>query len=189
MDGNLCAAVSPKGTKPGPIANAKDTVILTDTSRFGTADTSAMVSKLGQLATATNGVVVDLAGPGRVRDLQVQADANPGCVYAQNLVAQAAKDVVDAYRKGNTSGGVKYVVLAGGDNVVPFFRYPDTSSIGPEVNYFPPAPGRPPPPRPASAATTCWARMPTARPSPSPSGRSTSRSGPPRVAAARGDPG
>ncbi len=97
-----------------------------------------MVSRLGQLATATNGVVVDLAGPGRVRDLQVQADANPGCVYAKNLVAQAAKDVVDAYRNGNPLGGVKYVVLAGGDNVVPFFRYPDTSSIGPEVNYFPP---------------------------------------------------
>ena len=138
VDGNLCAAVSPKGSKPGPIANTRDTIILTDTTRFGTADTTAMVSKLGQLASATNGVVVDLAGPGRVRDLQVQADANPGCVYAKNLVAQAAKDVVDAYRKGNTSGGVKYVVLAGGDNVVPFFRYPDTSSIGPEVNYFPP---------------------------------------------------
>ncbi len=35
VDGNLCAAVSPKGSKPGPIANTKDTIILTDTSRFG----------------------------------------------------------------------------------------------------------------------------------------------------------
>ena len=33
---------------------------------------------------------------------------------------------------------MKYVVLAGGDNVLPFFRYPDTSSIGPEVSFFPP---------------------------------------------------
>ena len=141
VDGNLCSAVGQKGTKPGPVANTKDTVILTDTSRFGTADTTAMLARLGQLATATNGVVVDFAGPGRVHDLQAQADANPGCVYAKNLVAQAAKDVVDAYRSGNTSGGVKYVVLAGGDNVLPFFRYPDTSSIGPEVNYFPPVQG------------------------------------------------
>ena len=170
VDGNLCAAVSPKGSKPGQVANTKDTIILTDTSRFGAADTTTMVSKLGQLATATNGIVVDLAGPGRVHDLQVQADANPGCVYAKNLVAQAAKDVVDAYRAGNTSSGVKYVVLAGGDNVLPFFRYPDTSSIGPRGQLLPAGPGhlhlRGEPPR----ATTCSVRMPTARPSPSPSG-------------------
>ena len=39
----------------------------------------------------------------RVHDLQAQADANPGCVYAKNLVAQAAKDVVDAYRAATRS--------------------------------------------------------------------------------------
>ncbi len=148
VNSSNCTGVSDNGTKPTAIANTFDTVILTDTSRFGTASTTAMMTKLGTLATSTNGVVVDLANPttanqaspnGRVHLLQAQADANPGCVYAKNLVAQAAKDVVDAYRKGNTApGGVKYVVLAGGDNVVPFFRYPDTSSIGPEVNFFPP---------------------------------------------------
>ncbi len=152
-DSNLCTPVAnafdpDKGAynpalsvKPGPITNTYDTIILTDTSRFGGLATSGMVAKLGDLASATNGHVVDLNAPGRVRDLQALADANTGCVWAKNLVAQAGKDIVDAYRKGNTSGGIKYVVLAGGDNVLPFFRYPDTSSIGPEVNYFPPVDG------------------------------------------------
>ena len=46
---------------------------------------------------------------------------------------------MDAYRAGSTAaGGIKYVVLAGGDDVVPFFRYPDTASLAPEVNFFPP---------------------------------------------------
>ena len=143
VNGNLCAAVANAlnadpslTTKPGLAPNNSGTIILTDTSRFGSVDTSGMVTKLGEV-----GLVVDLNAPGRVRKLQALADANKGCVWAKNLVAQAAKDVVDAYRSGNTSGGVKYVVLAGGDNVLPFFRYPDMSSIGPEVNYFPPVQG------------------------------------------------
>ncbi len=137
VNGSVCTGVNPIGSAPATVANAYDSVILTDTSRFGAAATAAMMAKLGQLGASTNGVVVDLASSSRVHDLQAQADANPGCVYAKNLVADAAKDVIDAYRKGN-AGNVRYVVLAGGDNVLPFFRYPDTSSIGPEVNYFPP---------------------------------------------------
>ena len=41
-----------------------------------------------------------------------------------NLVADAIKDIIDGYRG---AGGLKYVVIAGGDEVIPFFRYPDTS--------------------------------------------------------------
>ena len=140
VNGNVCSGVSATGAAPGPIANASDTLILTDTSRF-VGDTSALAGKLADLATATNGTVVDFAGNARVQTLQAQANlaANTGCVYAKNLVASAMKDVVDAYRAGSTAaGGLKYVVLAGGDGVVPFFRYPDISSLAPEVNFYPP---------------------------------------------------
>ncbi len=134
LDGNLCSGVNPSNLNPIAVDSglgSLSTLILTDTSRFGGAATSTMVSKLGEV-----GHVVDLAADGRVQALQAQADENAGCVYAKNLVASAAKDVVDAYRSAYPS--VRYIVLAGGDDVVPFFRYPDTSSIGPEVNYFPP---------------------------------------------------
>jgi hypothetical protein len=135
---DVCNSVSGEGSAPGPIANGYSTLILTDTSRFS-GDTQALMGKLGGLATATNGTVVDFAGDTRVHSLQAQADTNPACVYAKNLVASAMKDVVDAYRAGSgATGRIKYVVLAGGDDVVPFFRYPDTASLAPEVNFYPP---------------------------------------------------
>ena len=33
---------------------------------------------------------------------------------------------------------MQYVVLVGGDDVIPFFRYPDNSDLGPESAYVPP---------------------------------------------------
>ena len=138
VNSDVCSSVSGQGSGPGSISNGSSTLILTDTSRFA-GDTAALMSKLGALATATNGTVVDFADDTRVQSLQAQADANPACVYAKNLVASAMKDHVDAYRAGSTAaGGIEYVVLAGGDDVVPFFRYPDTASLAPEVNFFPP---------------------------------------------------
>ncbi len=40
------------------------------------------------------------------------------------------------YRPGNPN--LKYVVLVGGDNTIPFFRYPDTADLGAESTFFPP---------------------------------------------------
>ena len=34
--------------------------------------------------------------------------------------------------------GLRYVVMVGGDDVVPFFRYPDRRLLGPESDYVPP---------------------------------------------------
>jgi len=145
VDGNLCAGLTDPGPVPTSIPNSASSIILTDTSRFGTADTGAMGTKLTALATATGGTYVNLAADPRVHALQLQADAKPGCVYAKNLVAEATRDIIRAYRKGNTSTTpVKFIVLAGNDSVLPFFRYPDTSSIGTEVNYFPPVNGASP---------------------------------------------
>jgi hypothetical protein len=63
------------------------------------------------------------------------ANANPGCVFAKNLVASAIRDVVNSYRANNR---LKYVVIAGPDNAVPFFRHPDQTLIGNETGYRPP---------------------------------------------------
>ena len=80
---------------------------------------------------------MDLASDARIHALNVQADAHPSCVYAKNLVADAIRDIVKAYRAMNSSS-MQYVVLVGGDDVIPFFRYPDNSNLGPESAYVPP---------------------------------------------------
>ena len=51
-------------------------------------------------------------------------------------MAEAIRDIVQAYRAQNT--GLQYVVIVGGDDAVPFFRYPDTAGLGPESDYVPP---------------------------------------------------
>ena len=54
-----------------------------------------------------------------------------------NLAAQAVRDVVNSYR--DSSGGtLKTVTIAGGDRVIPFFRYPDAAGLAPESGYVPP---------------------------------------------------
>ena len=111
------------------------TVILTDSSRLP--QTPDPRPSLDQLADRTGGVVVDVSTSPRIDALNDQADANTACPYAKNLVAEAIRDVVNSYR--DTSHTLKYVVIAGGDSVIPFFRYADSAGIGPESDYVPPA--------------------------------------------------
>ncbi len=116
------------------------TVILTDPARLpGTAaEKAALASQLAAFATSVGGAVVDLGQSTRVRALNAQADDadHRSCPYAKNLVAEAARSIVNSYR--NSGGTLKYVVVIGGDQVVPFFRYPDSAGLGPESNYAPP---------------------------------------------------
>ncbi len=135
---DVCNSVSGQGSAPGPIANGYSTLILTDTSRFSgdTRPSWASSEDSRQPPTAPSSTSPAIPACAACRPRQT---TNPACVYAKNLVASAMKDVVDAYRAGSTAaGGIKYVVLAGGDDVVPFFRYPDTASLAPEVNFYPP---------------------------------------------------
>ena len=145
-DPSVCDAVDPIGSAPAsaPAAGA-ETLILWNSQRIAGTSTekAALVTKLGHLASRgdVDGVVVDLGDTSspfypRMTSLYQQADAHTSCVYAQNLVASAARDVVTAYRQSNP--GLKYVVLAGGDDSIPFFRYPDPAYLGPESDYVPP---------------------------------------------------
>ena len=64
-----------------------------------------------------------------------RADQYYSCPYGKNVVAESIKTIVDAYSDINP---LEYVVIVGGDNMIPFFRYPDNALLGPESDYFPP---------------------------------------------------
>ncbi|MEO5851604.1 MAG: PxKF domain-containing protein, partial [Nocardioides sp.] len=128
---------SSSATLPPTRAGAR-TVIVTDTNKLGLTpgsdDYVAYRASLDRLAAATDGAVVDVRDSARVRALQAQVDGHPRCPFATNLVARAVKEIVDSYRNTNS----KYVVIAGGDDVIPFFRYPDVSGLGQESQFLPP---------------------------------------------------
>ncbi|MEO8265760.1 MAG: Ig-like domain repeat protein, partial [Ilumatobacteraceae bacterium] len=137
--GGPCSNVSPDSfsslPNPGGVPGGAQTVILTDTSRL--TQTPSLTTALDQLRARTGGVVVNVDASPRIHELNAQADTYTACPYAKNLVAEAIRQIVNSYRDAN--GTLKYVVIVGGDFVVPFFRYADSAGIGPESDYVPPA--------------------------------------------------
>ncbi|HET9808696.1 MAG TPA: beta-propeller fold lactonase family protein, partial [Candidatus Limnocylindria bacterium] len=123
-------------TFTAPAADTRS-IILTNTARLGAGDTTAFANKLGALAShaTVGGVVVNLAALPAVQSAYAQWDAHPDCPAAANVVARSIKGVIDAYRATNT--GLKFVVLAGNDHVLPFYRTPDQSGLGSEKDYHP----------------------------------------------------
>ncbi|MEO8070409.1 MAG: hypothetical protein ABI652_03335, partial [Acidobacteriota bacterium] len=110
------------------------TIILTDLSKI------PLGAKLTEFASRSEigGVVIDVNADQRVLDLNDQATRKPSCPFATNLVAEEIKSIVDSYRANSS---LKYVVIAGGDDVIPFFRYPDETLIGQESGFVPPVTG------------------------------------------------
>ena len=72
----------------------------------------------------------------RVAFANAQADQNLGCPSAKNTVAKEIKKVIEAYRAANPT--LKYIVLAGGADVIPFFQTQDVSGLANEKDYVPP---------------------------------------------------
>ena len=160
FEGDACVGVAPIPGTPSATAGDFRTIILADTSRMSSsvtgnspAQVAAMLTSLQTFANRSEikGVVVDIAArddnptsePGdlaHIRTMQNNADTDYACPYAKNLVAGGIKGIVDAY--GALNPNLRYVVLAGGDNAIPFFRYPDQSLLGPEQDYFPPVGGQ-----------------------------------------------
>ena len=139
-----CAGVTDTTLTPRPASAGPGvrTVILTDSSKVSLTAPLAGGGTLGSKLDAfkarpeIGGVVVDVAADARVAALKLQAAANAACPFAQNLVAEEIKGIVDSYRPANP--GLRYVVIAGGDDAIPFFRYPDQSLLGQESGYVPP---------------------------------------------------
>ncbi|QIK66203.1 hypothetical protein G7072_07450 [Nocardioides sp. HDW12B] len=138
--GAQCAGVSDSAASgwegQAPTSHGSQTIVLTDSTDFqGTDPTTrqALLDALDDLARSTSvkGTVLDLAQSPRVQALKAQVDGKLGCPYAVNLVADAVDDLVDERRTPDT----RYVVVAGGDDIVPFFRYPDLSGLGQESQF------------------------------------------------------
>ena len=83
-------------------------------------------------------MLVDVAADLRVQELRTQAADHPACPFAENLVAEEIKSIVDSYRSPSGPEALRYVTIVGDDTVIPFFRYPDQSLLGQESGYFPP---------------------------------------------------
>jgi hypothetical protein len=137
-----CAGVDDTTLTPRAdnLATGKKTIVLTDSSELALGDTSpdTLRTKLNTFMARyeVGGVLVDVALDSRVNELKQQLDDNKGCPFAANLLAEEIKGIVDSYRPNNP--GLRYVVVLGGDTVVPFFRYPDQSLLGQESGYVPP---------------------------------------------------
>ena len=117
-----------------------NTILLTFPARLpgSAAEKAALDAALSAFKVRgdVNGVVVDVSADGRVAAANALADSFPACPYAKNLIANAVKGVVDRYRAVNPA--LQYVVIVGGDNVIPFVRYPDEAMLGNESTFAPP---------------------------------------------------
>ena len=138
MSAGQCGAINASqlpATSLNAAAGNFRTVILVDSARL--AQSAELDQRLIQLAARPEvaGVVVNVSQDARVAAANALADANPACPVAKNLVAEAIKSVVDRYRAQNP---LAYVVLIGGDDVIPFFRHPDQAMLANEKNYVPP---------------------------------------------------
>ena len=123
-------------------ATGLTTVILTDSSKLALDAAlpgpggGTLRTKLAAFAARAEikGVVVDVADDARVGALKQQAANNPACPFAKNLVAEEIKGIVDSYR----ANPLRYVVIVGNDETIPFFRSPDQSQLGQESSFVPP---------------------------------------------------
>lgn len=146
LEGDLCANITvPNEVPESAVAGDYQTIILWNSARMdplhegnSVADMNGLIDRLNTLAQRieVKGIVVDLAHLSHINTLQDQAEMLPACPFAVNLAAQAIKRIIDAYRAVNPD--LEYIVIAGGDAAVPFFRYPDQSLLGPELAYNPP---------------------------------------------------
>ena len=122
-----------------PTATGRKTVILTNTAQFpaGT-NTAALRTKLDAFAARSDiaGAVVDLKDLPGVASAYAIWNGAQDCPAAANIAAKRIRDVINAYR-GAANPNLAYVVLAGNDHVIPFFRIPDQSGLGSEKDYRP----------------------------------------------------
>jgi hypothetical protein len=136
--GSVNPLLNPSSTETP--AGGYHTLILTslDKTEGTDAEKASLTTKLDDLASRTNGYVLDVGTDNRVSQAasQAQEEANRACVYAMNLQAQAIKSLVDGFRDKNTN--LEYIVLVGNDHAIPYFRYSDDALLASEMDFSPP---------------------------------------------------
>jgi hypothetical protein len=138
---SFSAGAGTAGTVPaiGSLPADLNTLILVNEKRigdtYGATDQSNVVSALTSLAgdrsLGVSGAIIPVEGLA-----QVQYDAwdrNPCDVNAANGIANAIADEIAQVKAARP--GLKYVVFAGGDDQIPFFRSPDLSRIANETGF------------------------------------------------------
>lgn len=139
---DLCAGVNDVNTTPATVATAvpgsPTSLLVWDSARIAgtSAERTALAASLASFAAAADGLVIDVNTDARIRALNQQADANPACPAAKNLVAEAIRNLIQAYRKVEPT--LADITLVGNDDVIPFFRTNDEALLASEANYFPP---------------------------------------------------
>ncbi len=133
--GGTAGAAPAVSSLPGNL----NTLILVDEKRigdtYGSGAESDVVTALDHLAgdgsLGVSGAVIPVEG---LAQAQYTAwDTNPCSVDAANAVANAIADEIDAVKAARPT--LKYVVFAGGDDQIPFFRIPDLSRIANETGF------------------------------------------------------
>lgn len=91
-------------------------------ARYGA---SPLLTKLYEFAQHSNvqGAVVDVTRDPQVRQRYQQWDADPASWQAANDVATATKGLIDQYTDAYPT--LRYLVLVGGDEIIPFYRVAD----------------------------------------------------------------
>jgi hypothetical protein len=130
----------PPAVYDGSGAAAANTLILTHKGRIaglhGVPAAESLMLKLNELADdpRVNGIVVPLDTDPTV-DAEYDKWNDDFCyVFAANDVAEAISDLVQSY-VNDPANDIQYVVIAGTDPVVPFFRSLDEVSISNESTY------------------------------------------------------
>ena len=129
---------------PPNLLGSKDTLILTNTSRTAEepdvtkrtslqinteAERAQFLAKLDELARNVNGVRYDLYGNALLRKLFSAWQAQPHCVQLANTVVESIRMLIATIDPKRT---LKYIVIAGADDVIPFARVVDRAEIARE---------------------------------------------------------
>jgi hypothetical protein len=117
------------------VGGAASTIYITNSSRLASTATMTVaqfMTRLAAFATKNGGVVIDLAGDSGIQANYATWDAHKGCAIAANTVADSIHDLIGRYPN------LRYITLAGGDNVIPFRRVPDLAALGDESTYHVP---------------------------------------------------
>jgi uncharacterized protein YjbI with pentapeptide repeats len=112
-------------------AGSPSALFLTNSTRL-TGSAATFMTRLRAFAATVGGVVVDLNDDTGIRANYAKWAAAPTCAALANVVADSIHDLIARYR---AAGPLRYVVIAGGDIVVPFRRVPDLAGLGNESTF------------------------------------------------------
>ena len=112
-----------------------ETLIFVNRDRvtIGSSTISDLLFVLDDLATATNGIVIDLADYGDIQAAYALWDSQPGNPLAANFVASHIKSLTYSLAQGYPN--LQYMVLVGDDNALPHRRIIDEALVANERKY------------------------------------------------------